>query len=70
MYNPDNRRNSSLGNPLLESFNNYRNTNSKYTPDTAKKLVAKNILKTGIPSKKDWALGKERQDSKKQIPLQ
>ena len=53
MYKPDNRRNSSLGNPLLESFNNYRNTNSKYTPDTAKKLVAKNILKTGIPSKND-----------------
>ena len=53
MYKPDNRRNSSLGNPLLESFNNYRNTNSKYTPDAAKKLVAKNILKTGIPSKQD-----------------
>ena len=53
MYKPDNRSNSALGNPLLKSFNNYRNTNSQYTPDTAKKLVAKNIRKTRIPSKKD-----------------
>ena len=43
MYKPDNHTNSTHGNA---SFN----TNGRYTPDTAK-LVAKNILKTGIPPK-------------------
>ena len=52
MYKPDNHTNSTHGNA---SFN----TNGRYTPDTAK-LVAKNILKTGIPPKEGLNSWKEK----------
>ena len=31
MHKPGNHTNSALGNPLLKSFNNYRNTNGRYS---------------------------------------
>ena len=34
------------------------------TPDTAKSVATKNILKTSIPPKKGYAHGEERQDRK------
>ena len=41
MYKPDNHTNSALGKSLIKSFNNDRNTNRWYTPDTAKNQLSR-----------------------------